>query len=70
MLLAATVASLFAGALADRIGRPRAVAVGALFHGIGAVLESGAAALGMFVVGRCIVGIGQGLFLSTLYVYV
>lgn len=68
IMIMATVASLFAGTLSDRLGRTRAVAVGALLNALGAALESGAANLGMFVAGRCILGLGQGAFLSTLYV--
>jgi MFS family permease len=69
LLLAATVASLFAGALSDRFGRPRAIAIGCLTFSIGAAVEAGASNLGMFIAGRCIVGVGEGLFLSTLIVY-
>ena len=69
LLLAATVASLFAGALSDRFGRPRAIAIGCLAFSIGAAIEAGSSSLGMFIAGRCIVGVGEGLFLSTLVVY-
>jgi MFS family permease len=69
LLLAATFASLFAGALSDRFGRPRAIAIGCLTFGIGAAIETGASSLDMFIAGRCIVGVGEGLFLSTLVVY-
>ena len=68
ILLPATVASLFAGALSDSLGRTRAVAIGALFFAIGAALEASAFSLGMLIGGRCVVGIGEGLFLSTLVV--
>jgi len=69
VMLSATIASLFAGALADKLGRPRAVAIGALVNGLGAALEAGAANLPMFIVGRVVLGAGQGLMLSTEYVY-
>ncbi|MCJ1248378.1 hypothetical protein MMC30_005595 [Trapelia coarctata] len=70
ILLPATFASLFAGALSDSLGRTRAVAIGALFFAIGAALEASAVNLGMLIAGRCVVGTGEGLFLSTLVVYV
>lgn len=68
IMLPATFASLFAGALADSLGRTRAVAIGGLFFAIGAALEASAINLGMLIAGRCVVGIGEGLFLSTLVV--
>jgi MFS family permease len=68
LLLAATLSSLFAGTLSDRFGRPSAVAIGALFFAVGAALEAGASNLAMVIAGRSIVGIGEGLFLSTLVV--
>jgi MFS family permease len=68
ILLPATFSSLFAGAIADSLGRTRAVAIGALFFAIGAALEASAVNLGMLIGGRCVVGLGEGLFLSTLVV--
>ncbi|MCJ1365610.1 hypothetical protein MMC16_004735 [Acarospora aff. strigata] len=70
ILLPATFTSLFSGALSDSLGRTRAVAIGAIFFAIGAALEASAFSIGMFIAGRCVVGIGEGLFLSTLVVYV
>ena len=68
ILLPATLASLFAGALSDSWGRTRTVAVGALVFSIGAALEAAAFSIGLLIAGRCVVGIGEGLFLSTLVV--
>lgn len=70
VLLTATLASLFAGQISDQFGRTKAIALGAALFGIGAALETGAVSLGMFICGRCVVGIGEGTFLSTLVVYV
>lgn len=69
VLISATFASLFAGALSDIMGRNRAVGIGAAWFALGATLESGAVNFGMLIAGRLIVGIGEGLFLSTLVVY-
>jgi len=66
VLLSATFASLFSGLLSDNMGRTRAVAVGSLIFALGAGIEAGAVGLAMLMVGRTIVGIGEGLFLSTL----
>ncbi|MCJ1469428.1 hypothetical protein MMC07_008061 [Pseudocyphellaria aurata] len=70
VLLTATFASLFAGPLSDSLGRTRAVALGAIVFAVGAALEASAFSVGMLIVGRCVVGVGEGLFLSTLVVYV
>ncbi|MCJ1262955.1 hypothetical protein MMC22_002825 [Lobaria immixta] len=70
VLLPATFASLFAGPLSDNVGRTRAVALGAVFFAIGAALEASAVSIGMLVAARCVVGVGEGLFLSTLVVYI
>ncbi|KAI9746592.1 MAG: hypothetical protein M1818_000305 [Claussenomyces sp. TS43310] len=70
VLLTAAVGSLFAGSISDGLGRTRAIAIGALIFGVGAALEAGAANLGMFIGGRCVVGIGEGVFFSTLVVYI
>lgn len=68
LLLSATIASLFAGSLSDTLGHPRAIAIGSLVFAIGAALEAAAKNLVMFIIGRIVVGIGEGLFLSTLVV--
>jgi MFS family permease len=68
VLLSATFASLFAGSLSDTMGRTRAVSIGSAVFALGAALEAGASNLGMLITGRFIVGIGEGLFLSTLVV--
>ena len=68
VLLSATVASLFAGTLSDTMGRTRAIAIGALVFTVGAALEAGATNLGMLILGRLVVGAGEGFYLSTLVV--
>ncbi|KAK2611083.1 hypothetical protein N8I77_004459 [Diaporthe amygdali] len=64
------LAALVAGILADRYGRKRLIILGSVIYGVGAAIESGSVALAMFIVGRLIKGVGQGLFLSTVYVQV
>ncbi|CAF9913443.1 MAG: hypothetical protein ALECFALPRED_008816 [Alectoria fallacina] len=70
ILIPAAISSFFAGRVADVLGRPRAIAIGALIFGLGAAMEAGAVRLAMFVVGRCIEGAGEGLYLGTLVVYI
>lgn len=70
ILLPGALAALVAGVLADRYGRKRLILSGAVFYGVGAAIECGSVALAMFIVGRLIKGVGNGLFLSTVYVQV
>ncbi|KAI2824033.1 hypothetical protein CBS115989_852 [Aspergillus niger] len=70
ILIPAAFSSFFAGYLADKMGRPKSISIGALIFAIGAALEAAAVHIGMFVVGRCIEGIGEGLYLGTLVVYI
>jgi sugar porter (SP) family MFS transporter len=70
ILIPAAFSSFFAGRIADILGRPSAIAIGALIFGAGAALEAGAMQIGMFVAGRVIEGLGEGLYLGTLVVYI
>ena len=68
ILIPAAISSFFAGRVADVLGRPENIAIGALVFGLGAALEAGAMHIAMFVLGRLIGGIGEGLYLGTLVV--
>ena len=68
VLLPATFASLFSGAVSDSLGRTRVLALGGLVFAVGAGLEAGSQSLGILIAGRGVVGMGEGLFLSTLVV--
>lgn len=68
ILLPAALSSFFAGRVADVLGRPKDIAIGALIFGLGAALEAGAVTIAMFVIGRIIEGLGEGLYLGTLVV--
>ncbi|KAK3321358.1 general substrate transporter [Cercophora scortea] len=70
ILIPAAISSFFAGTLADTLGRPRGIAIGSLIFAIGATMEGAAIHIAMFVVGRIIEGIGEGLYLGTLVVYI
>ena len=70
MLIGGTISGLFAGNIADIYGRVPTIAVGSTILGIGAAMECAAPNLGVFVAGRVIAGIGFGLFLGTLTVYI
>ncbi|KAJ6127616.1 hypothetical protein N7523_003228 [Penicillium sp. IBT 18751x] len=71
ILIPAALSSFFAGHLADKLGRPRGISIGVFIFGIGAAIEAAAISLGMFIAGRIIEGVGEGLFLEgTLVVYI
>jgi DNA-directed RNA polymerase III subunit RPC2 len=54
--------------VADLLGRPKCIGIGALIFSVGAAIQAGAVHLAMFVVGRCIEGLGEGFFLGNLVV--
>ena len=70
ILIPAAISSFFAGRVADVLGRPKNIAIGALIFDLGAALEAGAVRMAMFIVGRVIAGVGEGLYLGTLVVQV
>ncbi|KAI2635696.1 general substrate transporter [Hypomontagnella submonticulosa] len=70
ILIPAAISSFFAGRVADALGRTRGIAIGSLIFGIGAALEAASTHIAMFVVGRIVEGIGEGLYLGTLIVYI
>jgi sugar porter (SP) family MFS transporter len=70
ILIPAAIASFFAGPLADTVGRRRGVSIGGVIFALGAALEAGSNHLAMLIVGRIVAGIGEGLFLSPILVYV
>lgn len=68
ILIPAAISSFFAGRLADALGRHWGIAIGAFIYGLGAALEAAAMHIAMFIVGRVVQGIGEGLYLGTLVV--
>ncbi|KAI1078616.1 major facilitator superfamily domain-containing protein [Whalleya microplaca] len=70
ILIPAAISSFFAGKVADALGRPRGIAIGSFVFAVGATLEAASVHIGMFIAGRVIEGIGEGLYLGTLVVYI
>lgn len=72
ILLTGALTALVAGALAHQFGHVRLVALGSLCYAVGAGIECGSPAgiLGVFIFGRLVKGVGQGIFLSNAYVHV
>lgn len=69
ILLSASLASLVSGPLSNRISRTRTIALGAIVFAIGSAIACSAGPLAQLFVGRCIAGVGEGLFLSAITVY-
>lgn len=70
ILIPAALSSFFAGHLADKCGRAMGISIGVFIFGVGAAIEASAVQIGMFVGGRIIEGLGEGLFLGNLVVYI
>ena len=70
ILITGALSSFLAGHLADAVGRPRGMSIGAVIFGCGAALQAGSVHLAMLFIGRLITGAGEGLFLSTTVVYI
>ncbi|KAK8132051.1 transporter [Apiospora kogelbergensis] len=70
LILAAAFSSLVAGRLADGVGRVRGIAIGTLIFAVGAALQAGSVNLAMFIVGRIVEGVGEGLYVGPMIVYI
>ena len=70
LLLMGAVPAFFAGQLADRYGQLSVVMVGSIIFTLGAILQGAAPVLPVLLVGRALAGLGEGLWLSNVSVYV
>ncbi|KAF4874612.1 Sugar transport protein MST8 [Colletotrichum siamense] len=70
IMLAGAVPSVLTGYLADRFGRLKLNVAGAILFGIGALLQGTAYTLPHFIFGRALAGLGEGVFLGNLSVYI
>ena len=69
ILVTASISSLLSGPLSNKISRTRSIAVGAVVFAAGSVIACSAGDLPQLFVGRCLAGVGEGLFLSAITVY-
>ncbi|KAG8738976.1 hypothetical protein FRC10_006308 [Ceratobasidium sp. 414] len=69
ILMSASLSSFASGWLSDRYSRKYTIMVGAYIFSLGSALEAGSTKLPMLIVGRLVVGVGEGLFLSAIGVY-
>lgn len=70
IMLAGAVPSVFAGWLADHHGRLKTILLGSVLFCIGALLQGAAYGLPQFLLGRTVAGLGEGVFLSNMSVYI
>jgi MFS family permease len=70
IMLAGTIPSVFAGYLADKLGRLKVVMAGSILFALGAVIQGTSFALPQFLLGRALGGFGEGVFLSNVSVYI
>lgn len=70
IMLTGGIPSVFAGHLADRFGRLKVVMLGAVLFVLGAVLQGSAGSLAHFLVGRALAGLGEGVYISVMAVYI
>ncbi|KAB2099453.1 hypothetical protein AG0111_0g12240 [Alternaria gaisen] len=70
IMLCGSIPATIAGYLADRFGRLRIMIAGAVLCTIGCILECAAFHLWLFLVGRALMGIGQGFALTNIGVYI
>ncbi|KAL2825842.1 major facilitator superfamily domain-containing protein [Aspergillus cavernicola] len=70
VMLAAVIPSILSGYLADSFGPLRIIALGAALLGIGSLLDSTALNLGQFIAGRAVAGLGSGVYLGNISVYI
>ncbi|KAJ3542017.1 hypothetical protein NM208_g4325 [Fusarium decemcellulare] len=70
IMLTGVIPSVFAGHLADRFGRLKIIQAGSLAFIVGLILQGSATSIAQFSTGRAITGLGQGLFLGNISVYI
>jgi len=70
ILIPAAVSSFFAGRLAEALGRSRGIAIGSSIFALGAAMEAASVHIAMFIVGRVVEGLGEGIYFGTLISYV
>jgi MFS family permease len=68
IMLTGAVPAIFAGYIADRAGRLKAIGAGCILFCIGAIMQGTAQSLPTFLVGRAMAGLGEGMFLSNISV--
>ncbi|KAI8371409.1 general substrate transporter [Radiomyces spectabilis] len=69
MLLTATLGGLISGQLCDSIGRKRTILVGTYVFALGALFETIGVHFAMLIIGRLLVGFGEGFLTNAIPLY-
>jgi MFS family permease len=64
IMMTGAMPSIFGGKLAERVGHLYVIMAGALLFAVGTAMEGGAESLAVFLAGRALAGLGEGLWLS------
>lgn len=70
IMLCGAIPAMIAGYLADRFGRLRIIIIGAVLCTVGCILEGAVTSSVPFLIGRALMGIGQGFALTNAGVYI
>ncbi|KAM0756661.1 general substrate transporter [Meredithblackwellia eburnea MCA 4105] len=70
ILLTSAFTGIVGGTVSDRLSRKRTTSLGCAIFAVGMGIACGSSTLGMLIAGRCIAGLGEGLFLSCVAVYI
>jgi MFS family permease len=70
IMLTGTFPSILAGHFADKFGRLNVLMAGAIIFAVGTILEASAFTLGQFLTGRALAGLGEGVYISIMSVYI
>ncbi|GAA5990957.1 hypothetical protein JCM11641_007446 [Rhodosporidiobolus odoratus] len=71
ILIPSAISGVFAGSISDRLSRKRAISLGAIVFCAGQTMSCAASRyIAILIIGRIIAGLGEGIFLGTLSVYV
>ncbi|ORY89284.1 general substrate transporter [Leucosporidium creatinivorum] len=69
ILVPSAVTGIMAGSVSDKLSRKRTISLGAFIFAIGSAISAGSPTLACLLVGRCVAGTGEGLFLGCTGVY-
>ncbi|GAA5892115.1 hypothetical protein JCM5296_004066 [Sporobolomyces johnsonii] len=71
VLVPSALTGLMAGGVSDYFSRKWTISLGCWIFAVGSAISTGAVKhLGVLILGRCIAGVGEGLFLSAMGVYI
>ncbi|GAA5961112.1 hypothetical protein JCM3765_001231 [Sporobolomyces pararoseus] len=69
ILVPSALTGIVGGNVADWISRKWTISLGCAIFAVGSALSAASVSLGMLIAARCIAGVGEGLFLSAVGVY-